>query len=289
MSLDDREVVVQAGQSLTAEEESLTEMRQYIRERHVDPKRISWHFTLNNHASTRPDQYGGRIVESVSQCKAHENLAPGKWRCHIALPHSFRPGDGLALEAVGEGATEKEADEAACESAVALLLLRNPSDVVLRPKHWKVSIADLVRDMPAPKGRSGDEHQALPVHVRTKSEHAGDVGAAMAPEDRDRVLEKILTDVLTTHLGTVDPARIFHRRLVEQGLAVPGAPKTWQRLDELLPPGGLRPWIEKHPAFVCKDVKGRMEVSWAPGHAPAIGSAAPEEQHKQEVEEIDLK
>ena len=254
-------------------EESLSEMRQYIHERHVSW--ISWHITLNNHASTRPDAHGGKIVESVTNCKTTRMLAPEKWRCVIAMPHSFRPGDGWKLDTVGEGKTAKEADEAACEAAVALLLIRNHSQVVLRPKHWTVTPEDLVRDMPAPKGKSGDVRQALPVHVRAKSEHAGDVGAAMAPGDRDAAVEKVLRDVLTSHGGTVNPARIQHRRLIEHGLAAPGTAKAFETLDRLLPPEGLRPWIRLHPAFVYKDVDGGMQISWAPGHAPAFGSAAP--------------
>ena len=285
----DLEIVAQAGQSLTADEESLAEMIQYIHQRHVDPKIVSWHFTLNNHSSTRPDGYGGKVVESVGKCKATRRLAPGKWQCVISMPNSFLPGDGWGLEAVGEGKTEKEADEAACEAAIALLLLRNPSQVVLRPKHWTVPIDELVRDLPAPSVGAGDMRQALPVHVRTKSEHAGDVGAAMTPEDRDSAVEKVLSDILIAHGGTFNPAHIQHWRLVEQGLAPSGARKAYETLDRLLPPAGLRPFIQRRSAFVYKDVDGGMEISWSPGHAPAFGSAAPEEQHKKEVGDIDLR
>ncbi len=278
-------MVGECGQSLTADEESLTKMREYLEERHV--KNINWHFTLNNHASTRPHVHGGKLVESVTKCKTFEQVAPNKFRCRLTLPNSFKPGDGIVLETCGEGRSEKEADESACEAAFALLLLHSPDKVVLRPKHWTVSPQELVDGLPR---RSRDAHQALPVHEREKSEHAGALGAAMVPEELDGAVQKILDDILRSHGGTMNPARINHQLLVEHHLADPGEKKMWQRLDELLPPDGLRLWIDMHPAFEYKELdQGGMVVTWAPGHAPAFGSAVPEEQHEQETQGIDLR
>ena len=42
----------------------------YIQQYHVTG--ISWHTTLNNHASTRPKAYGGKLVDSLTECKAFE-------------------------------------------------------------------------------------------------------------------------------------------------------------------------------------------------------------------------
>ena len=46
----------------------------YIQQYHVAG--ISWHTTLNNHASTRPKAYGGKPVHSVTACKEFEQ-SPG--------------------------------------------------------------------------------------------------------------------------------------------------------------------------------------------------------------------
>ena len=33
---------------------------------------VSWHFVLNNHASTRPQKYGGPLVHAVTKCKTFQ-------------------------------------------------------------------------------------------------------------------------------------------------------------------------------------------------------------------------
>ena len=57
----------------------------------------------------------------------------------------------------------------ACRNALAQLLMSSASLVVLRPKHWQISVADLVRGLPG----VGAEHQALPVYVRARDREAG--------------------------------------------------------------------------------------------------------------------
>ena len=42
----------------------------YIQQYHATG--ISWHTTLNNHASTRPKAYGGKLVDSLTECKTFE-------------------------------------------------------------------------------------------------------------------------------------------------------------------------------------------------------------------------
>ena len=82
----------------------------YIQQYHVTG--ISWHTTLNNHASTRPKASGGKLVDSLTECKAFEQ-SPGSapvsdsatWRCRLVLPNSFVRGDGRVLHATGEGGT----------------------------------------------------------------------------------------------------------------------------------------------------------------------------------------
>ena len=141
----------------------------------------SWHTTLNNHASTRPKIYGGPLVPSVSQCKTFEHIAPGSasaatpssasaaWRCSLDLPNSFTPTDGRRLQTEGYATTKDEASELACRRAVALLLMMEPSQVVLRPAHWQISPSALLEGLPF----THTAHEALPVHVAPRSLQAG--------------------------------------------------------------------------------------------------------------------
>ena len=52
----------------------------YIQQYHVPG--ISWHTTLNNHASTRPKAYGGKLVDSLTECKAFEQSL---WKGEIGV------------------------------------------------------------------------------------------------------------------------------------------------------------------------------------------------------------
>ena len=45
----------------------------YLSEHHCQ---VSWHITLNNHASTRPKSYGGPLVRAVTACKSYTHVAP---------------------------------------------------------------------------------------------------------------------------------------------------------------------------------------------------------------------
>ena len=99
------------GQPLTAEEGSLPEMIKYPKPLHI--RRTTWHLTLNNTTSTRPKDYGGKVVQSVAHCKAYHQDAPCKHNCKFTLPNGFAPGDGIVLETAGEGANERAASEAA--------------------------------------------------------------------------------------------------------------------------------------------------------------------------------
>ena len=86
------------------------------------------------------------------------------------------------VKTFGEGQAKEAASEEACDTAFAVLLHHNPSHVVLRPKHWTLSLEDLFVGLPAGARGPGDAHQALPVFKRVDSEHQGKVGAAMTPQ-----------------------------------------------------------------------------------------------------------
>ena len=156
----------------------------------------SWHTTLNNHASTRPKEYGGALVQSVQKCKTFTPAAPGSasapWRCSLDLPNSFSPGDGRRVQVEAEGNTKEEASEKACRLAMARLLVADSSQVILRPKHWNVSPDALLAQMPG----NGEARQALPAATRKRSQASGSEGATLGPAERDARVADVVRDCL---------------------------------------------------------------------------------------------
>ena len=136
----------------------------------------SWHTTLNNHASTRPKEYGGPLVHSVTSCKMFtaSGSASDNWVCVLHLPNSFEPNDGIELHVEGQGKTNAEASDSACRRAMAQLLSQQPSQVILRPRHWTISLAQLLAGMPG----AGVTNEPLPVHVPARHREAGADAAA---------------------------------------------------------------------------------------------------------------
>ena len=250
-------------------------VEEYLAKHHLG----SWHTTLNNHASTRPKIYGGPLVPAVSRCKTFEHIAPGSasaaapgsasaaWRCSLDLPNSFTPTDGRRLQTEGYATTKNEASELACRRAVALLLMMEPSQVVLRPAHWRISPSALLEGLPC----THTVHQALPVHVAPRSLQAGvEAGRLTAAEVNDRVAA-LLRWCLTAHGGSFDPSRISRAALGQQL----GEEAVYSQLNKLLLPGGLRPFVESHPEFswTTHGQKG-MLITWALGAEPAPSSAS---------------
>ena len=248
-------------------------VEEYLAKHHLG----SWHTTLNNHASTRPKMYGGPLVPAVSRCKTFEHIAPGSasaaapgsasaaWRCSLNLPNSFTPTDGRRLQTEGYATTKDEASELACRRAVALLLMMEPSQVVLRPAHWRISPSALLEGLPG----THTVHQALPVHVAPRSLQAGvEAGRLTAAEVNDRVAA-LLRWCLTAHGGSFDPSRISRAALGQQL----GEEAVYSQLNKLLLPGGLRPFVESHPEFswTTHGQKG-MLITWALGAEPAAAS-----------------
>ena len=256
---------------------------------HKLPK-ISWHTAMNNHASTRPKSHGGQLCESVTNCKTYNRAqTPGSAsvvQCTLTLPNSFQAEDGIVVVAQGTGSDEPNASEDACHTAFAILLILNMSKVVLREKHWNIGLPALVHALNTLLHAEG---QALPVHQRTARQN-GVEGDAMGVAARDVAVAHLLRMCLRTHAGEVDPSRISHdllrQEMVNQGLDMATQPRMFQRLDALLHPGQLKPWIEQHPDFQWKPqgAKG-MRVTWAEpapaalldgpaqARAPASGSA----------------
>ena len=147
----------------------LMRIKAYISENHN--RGVTWHLTLNNTMSTRPKNYGGPVVPSITVAKTFVALGSSSanplWQCTLRLPHSFAAGDGRELAATGSATTRKAADEDACCAAMAKLLMKDPGNVVLRPKHWLVSPTVLLKGLAMITNHGGDVVMHQPLAVRT--------------------------------------------------------------------------------------------------------------------------
>jgi len=250
----------------TQDESTLLRVKAYLREKHVD--HITWHITLNNTMTTRPKMHGGSVVPSITQAKQfRRSVEPGSasqcWECTLRLPCTFSSADDKELVAVGHGVTKDEASEDVCCTAMAKLFCADASNIVLRPKHWNVSLPALLEGLCEVMdfGGAGVAHQPLAVHVRPAG--GGEMGAAMTPEQKTEAVAVVIRACLEGHGGSFDPSRIA-RKWVQ----LPDQEKhPWRILDDLLLPGELRDFIDAHPEFQWRpnsDGKG-MIISWADG------------------------
>ena len=140
--------------------------------------------------------------------------------------------------------------------------------------HWKTSPAALLAGMPG----TGTAHQALPVHVPARSREAGAEAATLTSAEADDRVAEIVRQCLRAHGGAFDPSHISHRTL---GLG-PADERMYSRLNRLLLPGELRPFVERHPEFSWQANGPRgMLITWAtpaaPSEAAAPGSASAQE------------
>ena len=113
------------------------------------------------------------------------------------------------------------------------------------------------------------QHQALPVHVRTR---VGEGGAEAASLSEDQVSERV-TDIikqcLNAHGGLFDFSQIKHKN---QCLS-PSDERMYSRLYKWLQPGQLREFVDGHPEFEWhqKETRG-MVVTWADAAASAASA-----------------
>ena len=248
--------------------DKMTAIEAYLLEHHVSE--VTWHTVLNNHASTRPKSHGGRLVESVTECKEYAARLSGEWRCTLTLPNSFAPGDGLRVVATGEGRSKTEASEMACLRAVVSLISESPSDFLLRPAHWDVSPDELVANMPGADPASGG-HPALPVHTRGGC-LAREAGEEADAPDADARLAALVRDCLNAHGGEFDPSWISHKQM---GFA-PNEERAYHKFNRLLAPGELKDFLERHAdefTWNPKASNAGMVITWAHGaRQPAVGA-----------------
>ena len=125
----------------------------------------------------------------------------------------------------------------------------------------------------------GTSHQPLPVHVPARSREAGveaagqgaASGAQEVAEADDRIADLIRL-CLETHGGQFDPLRISSKASGQQ----PGEEPIYSKLNKLLRPQGLRPFVVRHPEFSWTSIgpKG-MLITWAPSSASASGCEQP--------------
>ena len=124
-------------------------------DRHKQPG-ILWHHVLNRH----------RVTECKTFTVQPEGPTPGSAsvvKCTLRLPNSFAPGDGLEVLTHGSATSAPAASEDACHAAIATLLCRGASKIVLTPWHWKIPIDVLIAEVDAILHA---QNQALPVHER---------------------------------------------------------------------------------------------------------------------------
>ena len=214
------------------------------------------------------------MVPSVTACKTFHYSAGGllpAWRCSLDLPHSFTPCDGRRLEVTGYGNTQKEAGEAACRRDMAVLLMRSPGDVVLRPPHWRISLESLVRGLPGTVA----EHQALPVHVPRRLREAGMEADRLPEAEVKERVASLLRLCLRKHGGSFDPANISRSALGQKR----GEEPVYSQLNKLLKPNQLRAFVNSHPEFSWSSngPKG-MFITWALHASPPAPSSASADQ-----------
>ena len=103
-------------------------------------------------------------------------------------------------------------------------------------------------------------HQALPVHVPARTSASGEDAATLSQAEIDDRVAEILRQCLRAHGGSFDPSKISHSAL---GLG-PQHERMYSRLNKLLLPKQLRPFVDRHPEFSYqeKDPKG-MLITWA--------------------------
>ena len=162
--------------------------------------------------------------------------------------------------------------------------MERPGLVVLRPAHWKVSLADLMANISQPGGCV-----ALPVHVSALRSPLAREAASERHVDTNEVwvgrVADLLRQILQRHRGSFDPSRISHKLM---GLA-PGEETAYSKLNKLLENGELKPFVEAHCEFAWQEVDGKTLITWADGAAPSSASVhvADAERDSTLIDEMD--
>jgi len=132
------------------------QLRDWIEAQANLTSQITWRRILNSHM-IRSKRLGGPICvtdENIADVLKFEMLADSALaRAELLLPNSFEPSDGAACGAFAVAETQKEAEGLACKKVTIDLMLQDvvlhwpQSKMVLKPKHWKIRIADINREI----------------------------------------------------------------------------------------------------------------------------------------------
>ena len=204
------------GQALPA----IDEVENYLREKHLTG---SWHHILNNTTCTRPKSSGGPTFRCLSELKQSTILALGTHTCTICLPCAFETNDGEGFTISATAPSEKKADEAACLRALATLLAKNASKVLLRQTHWHCPVREIVAKILA---ITGQMRQPLAAQVADEVDQPGS-------SSQDVV--DLLRAILHNEGGIADPSRL---RAFKDGT------NPNLRLGEMIPRGTLLQFLQ---------------------------------------------
>ena len=209
---------------------------------------LAWRQILNCHFNRRKTA-GGPIIPSIDSCTTVAPAIGGGFEATLNIQNSLSVGDGLELSVSAIGDSDKDAVNNVCHKTFGLLLLTDASQVLLQPAQWSVpgddivSVAALLKRMyverwgtPSAIGdvRMGDEQprvQPPPSRARAGLNYEPPQG----PEEQQQ-RDKMITDLLKMEIrtyGTAWPFQLHHGR--------------WRLLDQLLPPGALKGWVQAHP------------------------------------------
>ena len=149
---------------------------------------------------------------------------------------------------------------------VAKMLAANPGGFTLREKHWTVDISEVVRRVNAVLLQPLAHPVALPPNRRgaTGPNGGGLRGRGMDLVERDAEVFACIWQILESHGGKFNPARIEHRKF---DAVATGVQKAYVQLDELLAPHELWDWVQASDYFDCVRDGNSMVVSWAASSA----------------------
>ena len=230
---------------------------------------INWHTILNNHASTRPGEHGGKLCASVKACKEffRVGLNGHMHRCRLVLPHSYAPEDGIVTSEEAVGSTRREADENACLAVLVRLVAGGLPYVLLRPPHWNVPIEvlyDFLRRIVDPSAA----HQPLAVHQRDDVPGPTERPTEMTLANLERAAEMVRV-CLRSPGGYCNPSRMNHK-LIEQTDGP--QQKVYGQIAGLIPKGAFRNFVEQHPDFeTYAEYGNHWGITWRSSESASAG------------------
>ena len=228
-------------------ENTLIKVMEYINA--VKKPLVAWRHILNGHFNRRKTE-GGPIIPSINNCTTIVPANGGAFEATLTIDNSLSVGDGLALSVSVIGDSKDDAMKNVCHKTFGLLLLTDASQVLLQPAQWRISGDEIVNGVVLLKRmyverwgttsatgdvRIGDERprvQPPPSRARRAGLNYEPPQGPEGQEQRDKMIADLLNMEIRKH-GTAWPFLLHHGR--------------WHLLDQLLPPGALKGWVQAHP------------------------------------------